>query len=225
MLSTSFHCSSVNRIHTQCTLPLKVQELVYEMGSSLASTRIPVESPAFEVQLVNRIAQVDHDAFADFYDRFSKPLYAFAFRMLNDRAEAEEVLQEAFLKIWKKAGSFDVALAAPFTWVVTVTRNKAIDRPRARDRFRTIQETANGHVDEPPDETHPVEIIRREDAANVRSALNELPFAQRQAIELAFFSGLTHTEIAEALAEPLGTIKARIRRGMAGLRDGLEGRV
>ena len=195
--------------------------------STLAATRPAPASPPTDVQLLDCIAQGDLEAFGALYDRYATPLYSLAARMLKDANEAEDVLQEVFLQIWKKAASFNESAGQPFSWAVTMTRHKSIDRLRARQRrVQVFQEFADhAEVAATVEAIQPTENFRREQAGQIRSAVNELPQAQRQPIELAFYRGLTHMEIAEALAAPLGTIKARIRRGMGRLRDGLEGRI
>jgi RNA polymerase sigma-70 factor (ECF subfamily) len=180
-----------------------------------------------EAQLVRQVAQGDRDAFAALYDLYAKPLYSLILRILSDPKEAEDVLQEVFLQLWEKAGAFDEAAGKPFSWVVTMTRNKAIDRIRSRQRRSRLFEEASGSIEATASETAaPAPIgVEQDEAAQIRTALNALPKEQRQAIEMAFFRGLTHSEIAEALREPLGTVKARIRRGMLQLRDYLEGQI
>jgi RNA polymerase sigma-70 factor (ECF subfamily) len=144
---------------------------------------------------------------------------------LNDQSEAEDVLQETFLQIWEKAGNFDPKLGKASSWAAILTRNKAIDRIRASQRRSRLAETAGVEfavVAEVNDTAN--EAIHGHDKAKIiQSAIVELPMEQRRAIELAYFSGLTQQEISKKLAEPLGTIKARIRRGLLKLRDQLEG--
>ena len=130
--------------------------------------------------------------------------------------------------IWERARDYDTALGKPFSWAVTITRNKAIDRLRSTQRkFRLLAEAAP-EIEEDysrADASGLVRTMAGDTATAVRDALARLPREQRQTIELAFFGGLTHTEISEKLGEPLGTTKARIRRGMLTLRDSLEGRI
>jgi RNA polymerase sigma-70 factor, ECF subfamily len=175
-------------------------------------------------QLITRIAEGDQSAFGLLYDRFSGSLYAVAQRMLNDAKEAEDVIQEAFMYIWRKAGTYDPKRSSPFAWAVMITRNKAIDRLRVRQRMEKLhgKVTADGGYPEQEDLTSADEPAIREQARLVRSALLALPGEQRQCLELSFFGGLTHEQIAERLGTPLGTIKARIRRGLLRLRDGLQ---
>ena len=179
---------------------------------------------ASQKQLLARIAKRDREAVAVFYDQMAGALFSIAVRILGDAHEAEEALQDVFVQIWDKAAAFDPTMGSPFHWTLSITRNRCIDRLRARQRrFRLIselQETpAAGHATD----DHPFQVALTEDElAAVRSAVSGLPGEQRQAIEMAFFGGMTHLEIAEALKTPLGTIKARIRRGMLKLRDSLQ---
>ncbi len=135
-------------------------------------------------------------------------------------------MQEVFLKVWEKVSCFNQALGRPFSWLVTIPRNKAIERLRARRRklnlFQELSDLASAadHVVDP----HPRGKMDPGVSRQMRTVVDELPHDQRHAIELAFFGGLTHVEIAHALQEPLGSIKARIRRGMLRLRDSLKGR-
>lgn len=189
--------------------------------------RLSEHSAPPEAQLVRRVAQGDRDAFAALYDLYSKPLYSLSLRILSDAKEAEDVLQEVFLQLWEKAAVFDEAAGKPFSWVVTMTRNKAIDRIRSRQRrARLFEETTEVIENTSSVAAEPAGVgMGQDEAAQVRVALNALPQEQRRAIEMAFFGGLTHIEIAKALQEPLGTIKARIRRGILQLRDCLEGQL
>jgi RNA polymerase sigma-70 factor, ECF subfamily len=178
----------------------------------------------FEARLITRIAEGDDKAFNAFYERFSGPLYGMVYRMMNDAKEAEDVLQEGFTYIWRKAATYDPNRSSPFAWAVMITRNKAIDRLRVRQRLEKLRDkvTSEESFYQDRDETSANEPTLRERGTLVRSALQEIPQEQRQALELAFFSGLTHEQIAERLATPLGTIKARIRRGLLRLRDSLK---
>lgn len=176
-----------------------------------------------QARLLGRVAAQEPEALAEFYDQTAGPLYSVAVRILGDAAEAEEVIQDVFVQIWQKAAAFDATLGAPFHWALSITRHRSIDRLRARQRrTRLIDDLVERAVD-PLAETPPAQpSMQHEEAAVVRTALSGLAVEQRQAIELAFFGGLTHLEIAQALHEPLGTIKARIRRGMLKLRETLQ---
>lgn len=188
---------------------------------------MPEESPEpLEVSLLRRVARGDQAAFADLYDRLSGVLYSIASRILGDPKDAEDVLQDAFIQIWDKAGAFDPESGSPLGWAATLTRNRAIDRLRATRRRRQWIEDVASAAGSAPEAQTPEVIVgveAREQAARIRSALQLLPADQRQAIELAFFGGLTQNEIAARLHQPLGTVKARIRRGMLRLREALAG--
>jgi RNA polymerase sigma-70 factor (ECF subfamily) len=178
-----------------------------------------------DVALLRRIGARDRDAFAQFYDKYSTLLFSIASKILSDAGEAEDVLQETFLQIWEKAGSFDPNLGRPLGWAVTLVRNRAIDRIRASQRRNLLAEEAGVEfaLASRSSESANEAVHGQEKAKLIHSAMVELPIEQRRAIELAFFAGLTQNEISEKLKEPLGTIKARIRRGLVKLRDQLGG--
>ncbi len=180
------------------------------------------DAAALDAALLARVAQGDQTAFAAFYDRLSGLMVATARRVVGDAAEAEDVVHDVFVSIWEKAGNFDPARGSPAAWAVTLVRNRAIDRVRSRQRRGEIlAESAPGDLGyhEPGGDDAPLAADLAERSKVVRSALSDLPAEQRRALELAFFSGLTHEQIARRLASPLGTVKARIRRGLLSLRD------
>lgn len=175
-----------------------------------------------EVDLIQRISAGDRDAFRELYNRYSGVLYATAFKVLNQHEAASDVLQDVFIQIWDKAAMFDPERGKPLTWAVTLTRNKSIDRLRSTQRRARLgdqleQEASIFEQFNDRDSIDDVDLAEKSQI--VRDAVLKLSQEQRQAIELAFFSGLTQAEIAERLEEPLGTVKARIRRGMMKLRD------
>lgn len=178
-----------------------------------------------DTDLLRAISEGDRSAFATFYDKYSKLLFSIAFRVLNDVRESEDVLQEVFLQIWNKAGNYDARLGKPSSWAVTLTRNKAIDHIRSSQRrTKLMEQSAHELSFQAGDvETANESIQGKENAQLISSAVADLPVDQRKAIEMAFFSGLTQDEISKVLREPLGTIKARIRRGMLKLKEQLEG--
>ena len=185
---------------------------------------------AADARLFARLAGGDRAAFAEIYDRYSRPLYAIALRVLNDPREAEDVLHDVFLTVWTKAGDYEAGRGQVFGWLLTLTRNRAIDRVRARKRRSEILRQAApadlGYAETAGltgDSAH--HLGHREKAAAVRQAVAALPTDQRQALELAFFSGLTQQQIAGQLDQPLGTIKARIRRSLLKLRETLSRRL
>ena len=184
-------------------------------------------SASNDAALLAAISRGDESAFLRLYERASGPLFSLIHRVLQHQQDAEEVLQQTFLQVWRKAGSFDESRCAPFTWLVTIARSKAIDRLRQRNGQQKLAE--NAAREEAPAPIAQVsgadDVASQETRAAVNAALETIPADQRQAIEMAFFGGMTQTEISEALAEPLGTVKARIRRGMLRLREHLRRRV
>jgi len=181
-----------------------------------------------EIELLRRIGAGDLPSFEELYRRFSGMLFATIFRILNQQEAAEDVLQEVFLQIWEKAPLYDPVRGKPLTWIVTLARNKAIDRLRSTQRSHRLQSEVEREAQafDPAEERNSADALEAvEQGKLVREAVQKLSKDQREAISLAFFSGLTQTEIAERVGEPLGTVKARIRRGMMRLREVLKNRV
>jgi RNA polymerase sigma-70 factor (ECF subfamily) len=181
---------------------------------------------AADREILARVVSGDQPAFRELYDRLSGPLYSLAVRMLGDTGEAQDVLQDVFLQIWRRAATYDAEQSSVFSWSVLLARSRVIDRLRARGRrLRVVvsstddKESQRRIADASTAESAADTAHRNEEAGRVRSILNQLPEEQREAIELAFFSDLTHNEIATQLGQPLGTIKARIRRGLLKLRE------
>jgi len=180
------------------------------------------ESRAEELDLLRRIAQRERAAFEALYDRYANILYASAMKFVKEDADAQDVVQDVFIQIWDKAKLYDPAKGKPLTWALTLTRNRAIDRIRAiqrrtrlRDEFE--QETT---VDESAGVREALSGVDASEKGQIlRAAVNQLSPQQKKVIELAYFSGLTQTEIADKLGEPLGTVKARARRGLLKLKE------
>jgi RNA polymerase sigma-70 factor (ECF subfamily) len=174
-------------------------------------------------RLVALMAKGDRTALAQLYDRLAGPVYSLVYRMLGDGAEAQDLSQEVFLQLWTTAETYEPGRGSVFSWVITLARNRAIDRLRMRRRRTELLSGAALDLQPAPlqESDGAATLDAREDSATVRAALAGLPVDQRQAIELAYFSGLTQQEIAARLREPLGTIKARIRRGLLRLRQEL----
>ena len=180
------------------------------------------DSTELEIDLLRRTGRGDRDSFEQLYDRYSGVLFSTAYRILNQQEAAEDLLQDVFVQIWEKAPMYDPARGKPLTWVITLTRNRAIDRLRSTQRRQKLSEEIVREAeisDHRSDKSSADEVSLSEKSQAVRSAVMQLSPDQRRAIELAFFSGLTQSEIAEKLKEPLGTVKARIRRGMMKLKD------
>lgn len=167
--------------------------------------------PSSEAQgLLFRLTSGDAAALGEFYDRYAGLVNGLALRILRNTAEAEDVVQEVFVQVWRQAERFDPSRGSAEAWLCTIARTRALDRLRRRaSRREEPGEIAPGISATP----------RNEEALAVRKALGGLSADQRHALELAYYEGLTHTEIAERLGEPLGTVKTRIRTAMIRLRD------
>lgn len=174
---------------------------------------------------MRRVLSGEQAAFSSFYRRFAPGLFSMIFQILQDQKESEDVLQEAFVQMWKKAAGYDSGRSGLFTWAVMISRNKAIDRLRSRQRrFRTVEAAAAEWTAVPPESGEQADSLlgQNEERTRIRTALSQLPDGQREAIDLAFFGGMTQLEISNKLNAPLGTVKARIRRGLLALRNVLE---
>lgn len=177
-----------------------------------------------ETELIRRIGDGDQASFDQFYTRYCGVLFSTALRVLGDPSDAEDVMQDVFVMIWNKAGMYDPSRGKPLTWAVTMTRNKAIDRLRSSQRRLRLRDEAGQEAEsgETIHERRPVdEVDAAETNSMIRGSVEKLGADQRQVIEMAYFQGLTQNQIAEHLGEPLGTVKARIRRGMMKLRKAL----
>jgi RNA polymerase sigma-70 factor, ECF subfamily len=179
------------------------------------------EREAEDRELMTRVSTRDGSAFARLFEVHAPLTLGLLDRILGRRGEAEEVLQEVFLQVWMQADRYDGARSTPRGWILMLARSRALDRIRRRDSVRRREEAAG---EEASDAVSPVGTERLESLdrkRQVASALGLLSQDQRRCIELAFFEGLTHTQIAERLAAPLGTVKSRILLGMNKLRQAL----
>ena len=179
--------------------------------------------PEDDVKLLKAIAARNEAALAQLYDRYRTILFGLLMRILNNREEAEDVLQEVFLQVWRKAGDFDENRGRPFTWLVTLGRSRGIDRLRtlaARDRV--TEAGAREAVEEFSDAA--TDAFKSEQRGLVSKALAQLPDEQKRLLMLAYFDGLTQSEIATHLGAPLGTVKTRMRTGLMSLREQLAGK-
>ncbi len=170
--------------------------------------------------LLERVARGDRDALLCLYDRFGSTLLAVALRITGGRAEADDVVQDALTRTWREAQSFDRSRGTAVAWMITLTRNRAIDVVRARRRRQTHEDQASEPVGPAP-ETPEGNLVDAERAAAVQVALGVLKDEQRRVLDLAYFGGLSHSEIAERLNQPLGTVKTRIAQAVRRLRDEL----
>ena len=175
--------------------------------------------------IVQRMAQGDGPALAELYDRHGRIVFSLAVRILSDHGEAEDLTQDVFALAWRNAAKYDASRGVVAAWLLVTTRTRAIDRLRGR-RVRPGASTQDEvrRLDAIPDGSPSVEMIvaDRQMAGRVRDALAGLPADQREALELAYFDGLSHSEIGERTSTPLGTIKSRIRTGLGRLRQAMD---
>jgi RNA polymerase sigma-70 factor (ECF subfamily) len=191
--------------------------------ASLAALSVGGAGQADDVARLADVAAGEPAALGALYDRHVRAVYSMALRVLRDEADAEDVVQEVFAQVWRQATRYDRTRGTVAAWMLTMARSRAIDRLRAR-RARPDAHTAVDTVERPAPAADPADAIAAErDAERVRLALDALPALQRLALELAYFEGLTQSEIASRLEEPLGTVKTRIRLGLIKLRDALTG--
>ena len=179
----------------------------------MAGTQARDRDNRYDAALIARIGAGDETAMADLYDRYSGIVYGVALRVLGDTTAAEDVLQEVFLQLWRNPGAFDAERGRLAPWLAVIARNRAIDLLRKRPMEDDIDElpiATSIDLEETSNQKLAVE--------KVRGAMQALPPEQRQALEMAFFEGLTHTEIASKTGEPLGTVKTRIRSALLALR-------
>jgi RNA polymerase sigma factor (sigma-70 family) len=187
----------------------------YAIAFAPAKRRVRVRERSDE-ELLDAVASGDDRALAALYDRFGRVAYGLAYRILRDQALAEDAVQEAFLAVWRSAQSYQRERAKPATWILTLVHRRSVDLVRREDRRRAealdeAREPATAGVDE--------EAGIRDRRMAVQQALAQLPEDQRQALELAYYGGLTQSELAERLGVPLGTIKSRMFAGLGRLRE------
>lgn len=207
-------------------------ELSLELSDQPAPSSVPeshhavtkAERAAVDKALLLRCASGSQAAFQELYARLAPVLFAMIFGILRHQKEAEDVLQDVLLLLWKKAGAYDPERGTVFNWAMMNARHRAIDRFRASHRRHTLHEKAAAeNAIMAPEAAAPVDdlVMQRDEGQRVRAALREISPTQSAAIQLAFFGGLTQSQIAQKLDAPIGTIKARIRRGLLALRDAL----
>jgi RNA polymerase sigma-70 factor (ECF subfamily) len=177
---------------------------------------------AIELELLARIAKRERAAFEQLYTRYANILYATAMKFLKEDADAQDVVQDVFIQIWDKAKLYDPAKGKPLTWALTLTRNRSIDRIRAIQRRTRLRDDFEKEtvVDESAGLREALSGVDASEKSQIlRDAVGRLSPEQRKVIELAFFGGFTQSEIADRLGEPLGTVKARARRGLMKLKE------
>jgi RNA polymerase sigma-70 factor (ECF subfamily) len=183
------------------------------------STRI---AELADEDLMALVRERDARAFEVIFDRHSGPAFSLAYRMCGRRSVAEDIVQDSFLSLWRSGARYDSSRGSVRSWVLSVVHNRAIDsfrREAAKDQFNVADDSFAERLE--ADELTELEVERRDEARHLRGALEGLPPDQRHVIELAYFGGLTHTQIAEMLALPAGTVKGRMRLGLTKLRHTL----
>jgi RNA polymerase sigma-70 factor (ECF subfamily) len=174
-------------------------------------------------ELMPLVGDCDPEAFEVLYDRHGGAAYSLAYRVVGDRAAAEEVTQEAFISVWRSGARFDSARGSVRSWLLSIVRNRAIDflRSRAGKAPKLTFDDDSVLEQRPAEERTEEEALKRETAAELRGALGNLPGEQSKVIELAYFGGFSHSEIAEILSLPMGTVKGRMRLGLEKIRGQL----
>src|SRR5919206_397876 len=181
-------------------------------------------------QLLARAGMGDRAAFATLYERSSSHLFAVVLRICRDRAQAEDILQEVYVNVWRAASGFDAAQSQPLTWLTSIARNRAIDSLRRAQTQPQLQSTTTDDDEDPDvydttadDQPGPLELLSRaSDARALSHCMQDLNAPQRQSLALAFYDGLSHAEVAEKMGQPLGTVKSWVRRALMSLKACLE---
>ena len=168
--------------------------------------------------LISLVEGGDAEAFAVLYDRHGRPAYSLAYRMMGEKQAAEELAQNAFIKVWRGAGSYRAERASVRTWILSIVHNRGIDQLRSHASRRRLQEKIEASAASSQPSEAFAETWRNTQSEQVREALSTLPKEQLKVLELAYFSGYTHVEIAELLGVPLGTVKGRMRAGLKKMR-------
>jgi RNA polymerase sigma-70 factor, ECF subfamily len=170
-------------------------------------------------ELVSLVEQGDAEAFAMLYDRHSRPAYSLAYRMMGEKQAAEDLLQDALLKVWRGAGSYRPERGGVRTWILSIVHNRGIDQLRSLASRRRTQERVEASAPRVQPSEAFTQAWRNTQREQVREALGALPAEQLKILELAYFSGYTHVEISELLGVPLGTVKGRMRLGLKKVKD------
>jgi len=182
-------------------------------------------------QLLARAGMGDRAAFARLYEKSSPHLFAVVLRICRDRAQAEDILQEVYVSVWRAASGFDAAQSQPLTWLTSIARNRAIDslrraqtQPRLQSASATDDEDTDVYDQTADDRPGPLDLLARaSDARALAQCMEDLSAPQRSSVALAFFDGLSHAEVAQQLGQPLGTVKSWVRRALLALKRCLDG--
>ena len=169
--------------------------------------------------LIQQVAKQDREAFSQLYDRFSSLVFSLALRMLKVRSDAEDLLQEVFVQVWRQASNYSAERGSPEAWIINIARSRAIDKIRSIRRMEKSFVLTDDPARAESGDNVESSAAESEAKLTMNSALTNIPEAQRKVLELAYFDGLSQTEIAARLSEPLGTVKTRMRTGIQRLRD------
>jgi RNA polymerase sigma-70 factor (ECF subfamily) len=174
--------------------------------------------------LISLVEAADAEAFATLYDRHSRAAFSLAYRMMGERQASEDVMQDAFLKVWRSAKSYRAERGSVRTWILSIVHNRGIDQIRSQASRRRTQDKIEASAPRSQPSEAFAETLRNSQRDQVREALDTLPPEQLKILELAYFSGYTHVEISDLLRLPLGTVKGRMRLGLKKIRDYFESR-
>ena len=181
---------------------------------------------SFHKELLLRVGRGEKAAFMLLYDLFEKPLFALAYRILGDQGEAEEVIQDAFVTVWRRASDYDPAISRPFSWLIVITRRLCWNKLRSKGRYIRKLTALSGEEQadvNPKNEVIPSETTEKTEVSEqIKEEIAEFPELQQRCLELALYDGFTHDEIASMVDQPLGTVKTWIRRGILKLKSKLE---
>jgi RNA polymerase sigma-70 factor, ECF subfamily len=197
--------------------PILIQAILVTMFLQMAEDDLAEQQ---EREWIRRMASKDANALDAFYSRYNRLAFSLVFRIVGNREDAEDVLTDVFWQVWQQSSRYDGSRGKPVAWLLTIARSRAIDRLRSRGRHEVTTDDPDKHKD-PPAPAEPDPFVQTDMRQAVHDALQSLPEQQRIALEMAYFQGMTHTEIAAALGQPLGTVKDRIRTGMMHLRKRL----
>jgi RNA polymerase sigma-70 factor (ECF subfamily) len=180
--------------------------------------------PTIALHLIQQVAKQDRDAFSQFYDRFSTLVFTLAMRMLRARSDAEDLLQEVFVQVWRQAQNYSAERGSPEAWIINIARSRAFDKLRSIRKMGRSFVPAGDPLREELGENVESSVVRSDVRMATNSALANLSEVQRTLMEMAYLDGLTQTEIAKRLAEPLNTVKTRMRSGIQRLRESISSR-
>jgi RNA polymerase sigma-70 factor (ECF subfamily) len=204
-------------------VPLETEE-----ETSRAESSVPLRDPGApsDFELMERIQQEDPDALSQLYDRYNGIIKALVLRVIHNEAEADDLLQEIFMEIWNQAKNFSSGKGKPLGWMVTLARRRAIDGLRKKQAYSRAEERLQSETEQQPDawvhNSTELEISRGDTRELIKKVIDSLPEPQQQAVEFAFFLGMSQREIAAKTNTPLGTVKTRLELGLKKIYDGLK---